>query len=285
MFNAKSDNTVHREQIKRLKSIIEEYELVKEKKHPKLKFTEDVFGKYKIKKQNFFKYYHRYQEENKDDSLLPRKRGIKYKTSKFSNELIEKIKELRTKGFNRYEIYEELLPYSPSTSTIYNIFVRYNMNRLRVKEKRSKKMIIKHYAGELGHIDCHHLPKGIVENTSSSNKNRRVYLIGCIDDCTRLAWVDVMEDITALTTMFTAMGILRLLQSRYDIRFNTIMTDNGSEFKSNNIMNYPFERLLHQLSIKHIYTKPYKPQANGKTEGLGVATPIATIGSFACNSN
>jgi transposase InsO family protein len=65
-------------------------------------------------------------------------------------------------------------------------------------------------------------------------------------------------------TQFGSMGIMRLLQSRYNIRFEQVMTDNGSEFKSNKTMGHPFERLLHQLEIKHIYTRPYKPQANGK---------------------
>ncbi|GHV10601.1 hypothetical protein AGMMS50229_21630 [Campylobacterota bacterium] len=120
-------------------------------------------------------------------------------------------------------------------------------------------MIIKERAGELGHFDCKHLPNGMVEGFKG-----KLYLVGGIDDCTRLAWVELMTDITSLSVMFGAMGIMRLLQSRYNIRFERIMTDNGSEFKSNKTMLHPFERLLHQLSIKHIYTKPYKPQPNGK---------------------
>ncbi|GHV02370.1 hypothetical protein AGMMS49521_4040 [Campylobacterota bacterium] len=123
--------------------------------------------------------------------------------------------------------------------------------------------VIAQRAGELGHFDCKHLPNGMVEGFKG-----KLYLVGGIDDCTRVAWVELMTDITSLSTMFGAMGIMRLLQSRYNIRFERIMTDNGSEFKSNKTMLHPFERLLHQLSIKHIYTKPYKPQPNGKIERL-----------------
>jgi transposase InsO family protein len=96
-------------------------------------------------------------------------------------------------------------------------------------------------------------------------ENKRLYLAGGIDGCSRLAWI---EDITSLSVMFGAMGIMRLLQSRYEVRFETVTTDNGSEFKSNNTMTHPFERLLYQLEIRHIYTKPCKPQANGKIERL-----------------
>ena len=31
-------------------------------------------------------------------------------------------------------------------------------------------------------------------------------------------------------------------------------------------MQYPFERMLQELGIKHRYTRPYRPQTNGKVE-------------------
>jgi hypothetical protein len=95
MFNAKSDNTVHRERIKRLKSLIEEYEQVKEKKHSTIKFVSELFKRRGIKKQNFFKYYHRYKELEQGSSLLPRKRGVKYRASKYSQEPIDRAAYLR----------------------------------------------------------------------------------------------------------------------------------------------------------------------------------------------
>jgi len=30
--------------------------------------------------------------------------------------------------------------------------------------------------------------------------------------------------------------------------------------------NHPFERLLMEMEMKHLYTKPYRPQTNGKIE-------------------
>ena len=51
---------------------------------------------------------------------------------------------------------------------------------------------------------------------------------------------------------------------------------NGREFAANrtgsestklyNLQNHPFERLLLEMKIKHRYTKPYRPQTNGKVE-------------------
>ena len=45
------------------------------------------------------------------------------------------------------------------------------------------------------------------------------------------------------------------------------MSDNGSEFSSrNNELSHPFERMLKELGVKHRYTRPYRPQTNGKVE-------------------
>jgi transposase InsO family protein len=53
------------------------------------------------------------------------------------------------------------------------------------------------------------------------------------------------------------------------VKFEEIISDNGAEFGpagSANKQNHPFERLLIELGIKHRYTRPYRPQTNGKVE-------------------
>ena len=76
-----------------------------------------------------------------------------------------------------------------------------------------------------------------------------------------------MEDIKSLTVMFSVLRIFNLLDKRYEIRFEELMSDNGSEFCSrNNELSHPFERMLRELGVKHRYTRPYRPQTNGKVE-------------------
>ena len=57
-----------------------------------------------------------------------------------------------------------------------------------------------------------------------------------------------------------------MLKYRYD--FEMVMTDNGAEFGSGknakNKDEHPFERLLTEMEMKHVY--PYRPQTNGKIE-------------------
>ena len=91
--------------------------------------------------------------------------------------------------------------------------------------------------------------------------------MGVIDDFSRIAWAEVVEDIKSLNVMFATLKSLNLINSEYKIQFEEVMTDNGSEFCSrNNRTNHPFERMLLELGIKHRYTRPYRPQTNGKVE-------------------
>jgi len=131
--------------------------------------------------------------------------------------------------------------------------------------KTNRRQIIKKKAGELGHMDCHYLPKGLIKDSS-----KRYYLVALIDSCTRVAWAEVVEDIKSLTVMFCGLRLINLIKLRYDIQFAEVLTDNGPEFGSGphtkNKATNPFERMLSELGIKHRYTKPYRPQTNGKVE-------------------
>lgn len=259
--NNHDDQTMNREYLKRVKVLAAEYELVKAKNHPRFKFASDLFRVHKIPRQTFYKIYRRLQLTGSPE---PGKRGPK-NPHKQAPAIINAILRRRQNGFSRFEIHSNLLPVlkhlTPSQSTIYNICRTHNLNRLQPKQKRCKRMIIKEKAGELLHMDCYHLPKGIVKDAG-----KKLYLIGGIDDATRLAWVEVMPDITALSAMFSGMQVLRLLQDRYNIETRAVLTDNGSEFKGKDVLKHPFERLLSLLQVKHYYTKPYKPQTNGKIE-------------------
>jgi hypothetical protein len=109
--------------------------------------------------------------------------------------------------------------------------------------------------GQLGHIDCHHLGKTVIRG-----QHRKLYLLCVLDDYSRLAWAEVMEDITALTTMFTALRCMQAIKREFGIQFEEIIADNGPEFGTStslNKKNHPFERMLIETGIKRRYMKPY----------------------------
>lgn len=204
----------------------------------------------------------------KDDDLLPQRRGPKWKSRRPLPYIENKVKELRKIGINRYEISQLLKPrlkqFTPSPSGVYNIIKRYNLNKLTPKMKEEKRRIIKKKAGDLAHIDCHYLAKDIVKDI-----NDRLFLIAIIDDATRIIWVEIIPNFKSLTAMFATMRILNYFQQAHNIQFKELLSDNGSEFGGKNLKHpeeHPFERMLIEMNIKHRYTRPYRPQTNGKIE-------------------
>ena len=82
----------------------------------------------------------------------------------------------------------------------------------------------------------------------------------CVDDYSRLAYAEVLPDQKATT----AVGFLRRAVAFYrrrGIRVEGVLTDNGSAYVS--VRHAPACR---QLGIKHLRTRPYRPQTNGKAE-------------------
>lgn len=263
-----SDFTLLRNYIQKYQFLISEYELVKQKQHPTYRFVKDFHAANGTDRRIFLKYYNRFKKSGKEDALLPRKRGPKWKSRRPLPFVEQKVLNLREKGNNKYEISNILRPQlksnTPSPSGVYNILKRNGKNRLTKPMQISKRKIIKEKAGELAHIDTHHLSKSII-----AYGNSKYYLLGVIDSCTRVAWVELMEDTKALTAMFATLKCLNILADEYQIKFGEVLTDNGPEFgrkESKNKQTHPFERLLIEMGVKHRYIKPYRPQNNGKIE-------------------
>ena len=189
------DSTLKKNYIQKYQFLIEEYELVKSKQHPTFKLAKDFYTHHGTCPQTFLKYYARYKSSGcEDSSLLPQKRGPRFRTRRTNGEIEELVLAERRKGCNKYEINSILSSVlkenTPAPSTIYNILKRHGKNKRTVRMKEEKRRIIKEKAGELGHIDCHHLSRDTIANDSKRN-----YLICVIDSCTRVAWAEVKTDI------------------------------------------------------------------------------------------
>jgi transposase InsO family protein len=252
----------------RMMGCIEEYEKIKNKSSTTFKKVKDFCAYHNFCHQNFMKVYHRYKANPVESSLVPQKRGPKYKTRRTDVSIEEKVLKHRESGNNRYEI-AQLLKFESivlSPSTVYNICKRHGLNKLKQKQKQERRKIIMERIGELVHIDCHQLSKG----TTIAQPDKTYYLLGLIDGYTRIAWVEVLEEKKALSVMFATLKAFNMLRMQYDIEIEAVMTDNGAEFgsgkNSKSKESHPFERLLIEMRMKHLYTPPYRPQPNGKIE-------------------
>jgi transposase InsO family protein len=250
----------------RMMACVKEYEAIKSKQSEVFKTVKEFCLHHQFSHQNFMKIYHRYKQNPCIEALLPQKRGPKFSTRRIDLTTEQKVVELRNLGNNRYEISKMLNPIAISPSTVYNICKKHGLNRLKRPQKQERRKIIMSKIGELAHIDLHQLSKGI----TIAEPDKTYYLLGLIDDYSRLAWVEVLEDKNALTVMFATLKAFNMLRSQYGLEIDAVMSDNGAEFGSGkfakNKESHPFERLLLEMRMKHKYTKPYHPQTNGKIE-------------------
>ena len=150
-------------------------------------------------------------------------------------------------------------------STVSAVLTRIGLGKLsRLEPVEPPNRYEKELPGELVHIDVKKL--GRIERAGHRVTGQPArepgweYVHVCVDDATRLAYVEVLADEKAVT----AVGFLRRAVAHfaaYGIRVERVMTDNGSGYRS----------IVHALAcktlgIKHLRTRPYRPRTNGKAE-------------------
>jgi transposase InsO family protein len=82
----------------------------------------------------------------------------------------------------------------------------------------------------------------------------------CVDDATRLAYVEVLTDEKARTAIAFLRRTIAFFK-RHGVRVEHILTDNGSAYVS-----AAYAVACRALGIRHLRTRPYRPQTNGKAE-------------------
>jgi transposase InsO family protein len=190
---------------------------------------------------------------------------------------VEAIAALRRVRLTGPEIAEVL---GMATSTVSAVLGRIGLGRLsRLDPPEPIRRYERSRPGELIHVDVKKLgrigPNGAghrVTGVRRSNRGitdaaghvrRRVgweFVHVCVDDATRLAYVEVLPDEKATT----AIGFLRRAVGFYrshGIAVERLMTDNGSAYIST-----VHALACRALGIRHIRTRPYRPQTNGKAE-------------------
>jgi transposase InsO family protein len=81
-----------------------------------------------------------------------------------------------------------------------------------------------------------------------------------IDDCTRLAYAEVLPDEKASSAV-AFLRRARAFYRRYGIEIEQLITDNGGAY-----LSIAHAVACRSLSIRHLRTRPYRPQTNGKAE-------------------
>ena len=246
--------------------VVKEYELIRQKRSTNFKTVEQLCEVFKVHRKDIRKYYERWVKSGKkDESLLPQKRGprpgqLKILSKDEERSIIKIRRRLQANEFEIFHMIEGKFKVHPSVSTIYRTFKRYPLNEPR---KKAIKRYVKRYPGELLHADTYQLPKTLTVN------RQKYYLLGVIDDCTRLCRTELIEKQTAADVTRAYFKCHKWMEA-HGIEPEVVMTDNGVEFTSFTSQKaketHFFETMLSIINVKHIYTKPYQPQVNGKIE-------------------
>jgi transposase InsO family protein len=178
-------------------------------------------------------------------------------------EAIAALRRLRMTGPEIAELLEM------ASSTVSAVLVRIGLGRLsRLEPPEPPNRYERANPGELIHIDVKKLvriEKGAGHRVTGKRTSQargagweRVHV--CVDDATRLAYVEVLGDEKART----AVGFLKRAIAFYEahgIAVERVMTDNGPAYRS-----IAHAIACRALGIRHIRIRPYRPRTNGKAE-------------------
>lgn len=153
-------------------------------------------------------------------------------------------------------------------STVCVILKRLGLGRLRnLDPKPDPCRYERSRPGELIHIDTKKLARITrVGHRIHGDRSRKARGCGyefahvCIDDATRMAYVEVLPDEKRESVVPFLKRAVAWFKRR-GVIVEQLMTDNGPAYLSTR-----HAQLCSELGIKHIRTKPYCPQTNGKAE-------------------
>jgi transposase InsO family protein len=166
--------------------------------------------------------------------------------------------------------YAQILMVLPlSKASLSRILQRHGLNRLAALDPPKPPVVRYERAtpGELLHLDIKKLGRfhqpGVRATGDRSHRNPGAgveSLHVAIDDHSRLAFACLFPD-EKTPSVLAALHQAVAFYSDHGIRIQQVLTDRGSTYRS-----HLFAAACHQLGLQHRFTKPYRPQTNGKAE-------------------
>jgi transposase InsO family protein len=176
-----------------------------------------------------------------------------------------KIEKLRRRRFTSPAIARRL--HMPR-STISAVLTRLGLPRLRNLDPTPPvRRYERERPGELIHLDTKKLGRiqGIGHRIHGDRRGRRrgigwEFAHVCIDDHSRVSYVEILPDETQESVTDFLRRAVQWFRRR-GIRVERVLTDNGSGYRSKH-----FAAACSELGIRHLFTRAYTPQTNGKAE-------------------
>ena len=184
-----------------------------------------------------------------------------------ASEVVEQIIALRRQRWTGKQIAQET---GVSPATVSRVLRAARLNR--AKDLDPPESVVRYERaepGELIHVDIKKLGRfdkvghRITGDRKGQSNSRGIgweFVHVCIDDASRVAFVQVMPDQrkeSAVAFLEAAVAYY----ARLGIRIERVMTDNGSCYCSKS-----FRAACKRLGLRQIFTRPYTPKTNGKAE-------------------
>ena len=158
-------------------------------------------------------------------------------------------------------------------STVYGVLRRHGQSRLAHADRLTGAPVryVRERPGELIHVDVKRLgrvpPGGGHRILGEGARNQlRVgydYLHVAVDDASRVAYVAVRPDEQAASTVSFVREAVAFF-ALHGVRVERVMTDNAWTYTHSTSLR----ELFAELGVRHLRTRPRRPQTNGKAERL-----------------
>ena len=198
-------------------------------------------------------------------SLVDRSSCPKVSPNAISSTKALAIVELRRRRLTQARVAQAI---GVSKSTVGRVLARAGLSRLRDLEPSEPVVRYEHeHPGDLIHIDTKKF--GRIERMGHRVTGDRrdglegagwEFLFVAIDDHSRIGFTDMYADEGKTNAVQFLQNTVAYFKS-LGVRPRRLLTDNGSAFRSKQ-----FAAACRDLQIKHSFTRPYRPQTNGKAE-------------------
>lgn len=199
------------------------------------------------------------------DGLADRSCAPKHVANRTPDSVVEAIRTIRQLRKTAVQI---ALALKLKLSTVSAVLKRIGLGKLsRLEPPEPPNRYCRRHPGELVHVDVKKLGRfdrpghrvlGRGQGASAHVGFEAVHV--CVDDYSRLAYVEVLPDETAeTTTEFFQRACAWFEANGIDVK--EVLSDNGAPYRS-----HLWARHCRDNDIKHRRTRPYRPRTNGKAE-------------------
>ena len=202
---------------------------------------------------------------HQNTKLLPYQRREAYRRWRDGDSVTRLAKDYRVSRKTLYEVFHKAklgLFENYSSKNLRYRTIEYGLKKLVKTERKLGKILakrqlrlnryVKKYPGEMVHTDSSFLPR--ISGEAITTPKEFLYVF--IDDYSRTLFADILPDQTSYSAAIVLDEAIEMLP----FEIECLYSDNGKEFKG------AFKRLCVRYRIPQQFTRPYRPQTNGKAE-------------------